>query len=62
MIAITEPRRVAAKSLANRVAEEKGVIAGDLVGYSVRFDECTSAGRTKIKVKLLAKSASYRFM
>ncbi|XP_065560398.1 probable ATP-dependent RNA helicase DHX35 isoform X2 [Artemia franciscana] len=49
VIAITEPRRVAAKSLANRVAEEKGVIAGDLVGYSVRFDECTSAERTKIK-------------
>jgi len=48
MIAITQPRRVAATSLAGRVAEEQGSSLGDLVGYSVRFDEKCSP-RTKIK-------------
>ena len=45
-IACTQPRRVAAISLAQRVAAEcskdgKGRVGG-LVGYSVRFDECSS--------------------
>jgi HrpA-like RNA helicase len=37
-IAITQPRRVAAVSLARRVAKEYGCKLGDDVGYSVRFD------------------------
>lgn len=42
MIGITQPRRIAAKSLAERVALECGVELGNLVGYSVRFDSCIS--------------------
>ncbi|KZT19970.1 P-loop containing nucleoside triphosphate hydrolase protein [Neolentinus lepideus HHB14362 ss-1] len=39
IIAVTQPRRVAATSLAARVAAEQGTTLGGLVGYSVRFDE-----------------------
>ncbi|CAE7175911.1 hypothetical protein PTT_01261 [Pyrenophora teres f. teres 0-1] len=52
-IAITQPRRVAAISLARRVADEMGSLIGDKgpaakVGYSVRFDN--AAGKhTKVK-------------
>jgi len=48
MIAVTQPRRVAATSLAARVAAEQNVTLGGLVGYSVRFDEACQA-QTKIK-------------
>ncbi|KAG6919515.1 hypothetical protein DXG01_005105 [Tephrocybe rancida] len=48
MIAVTQPRKVAATSLAGRVAEEKNATVGKLVGYSVRFDECSSP-ETRIK-------------
>lgn len=47
-IAITQPRRVAATSLAARVATERGVSLGTSVGYSIRFDERCSPS-TKIK-------------
>uniref|UniRef100_A0A3P8T4E5 ATP-dependent RNA helicase DHX33 n=1 Tax=Amphiprion percula TaxID=161767 RepID=A0A3P8T4E5_AMPPE len=39
VIAITQPRRVAAVSLAGRVAEEKRTQLGKLVGYTVRFED-----------------------
>lgn len=42
MVACTQPRRVAAMSVARRVAEEMDVSLGDEVGYSIRFEECTS--------------------
>ncbi|KAK7163916.1 hypothetical protein R3I94_002586 [Phoxinus phoxinus] len=48
IIAITQPRRVAAISLAGRVAEEKRVQLGKLVGYTVRFEDVTSS-ETKLK-------------
>ena len=48
VIAVTQPRRVAATSLASRVAAEQGTDVGKLVGYSVRFDERHSA-ETRIK-------------
>uniref|UniRef100_A0A3P8R7H9 ATP-dependent RNA helicase DHX33 n=1 Tax=Astatotilapia calliptera TaxID=8154 RepID=A0A3P8R7H9_ASTCA len=48
MIAITQPRRVAAISLAGRVAEEKRTQLGKLVGYTVRFEDVTSP-ETKLK-------------
>ncbi|KAI3617971.1 atp-dependent rna helicase prh1 [Moniliophthora roreri] len=48
MIAVTQPRRVAATSLAARVAAEQNVKVGSLVGYSVRFDE-RSGPDTRIK-------------
>lgn len=41
-VAITQPRRVAATSIARRVAEEMDSVLGQRVGYSVRFDDCTS--------------------
>ncbi|CAG8893341.1 unnamed protein product [Penicillium egyptiacum] len=52
-IAITQPRRVAAISLARRVAEEMGTPLGShspasKVGYSVRFDTSTSPS-TRVK-------------
>ena len=47
-LCVTQPRRVAAVSVARRVAEEKGVDLGQEVGYSVRFEDRTSA-RTVIK-------------
>lgn len=43
IIGCTQPRRVAAMSVAKRVAEEMGVRLGAEVGYSIRFDDCTSA-------------------
>lgn len=41
-IGCTQPRRVAAMSVAARVAEEMGVRLGKEVGYSIRFEDCTS--------------------
>ncbi|RCV17890.1 hypothetical protein SETIT_3G256300v2, partial [Setaria italica] len=41
-IACTQPRRVAAMSVAARVAQEMGVKLGHEVGYSIRFEDCTS--------------------
>lgn len=41
-VGCTQPRRVAAMSVAARVAEEMGVKVGAEVGYSVRFDDTTS--------------------
>ncbi|XP_068950257.1 ATP-dependent RNA helicase DHX33 isoform X3 [Petaurus breviceps papuanus] len=42
VIAVTQPRRVAAISLAARVSDEKRTELGKLVGYTVRFDDVTS--------------------
>jgi len=41
-IGCTQPRRVAAMSVAARVAEEMGTKVGYEVGYSIRFEDCTS--------------------
>ncbi|XP_013778446.1 ATP-dependent RNA helicase DHX8-like [Limulus polyphemus] len=38
----TQPRRVAAMSVAKRVAEEFGCRLGQEVGYTIRFEDCTS--------------------
>ncbi|KAI9754690.1 MAG: DEAH-box ATP-dependent RNA helicase prp43 [Chaenotheca gracillima] len=42
MVACTQPRRVAAMSVAQRVANEMDVGLGDEVGYSIRFEDVTS--------------------
>lgn len=42
-IVCTQPRRVAAVSVAKRVAEEMDTKLGALVGYSIRFENVTSA-------------------
>jgi pre-mRNA-splicing factor ATP-dependent RNA helicase DHX16 len=47
-IGCTQPRRVAAMSVSARVAEEMGVKLGNEVGYSIRFEDCTSE-RTVLK-------------
>jgi pre-mRNA-splicing factor ATP-dependent RNA helicase DHX38/PRP16 len=41
-IGCTQPRRVAAMSVAKRVSEEMGVELGRKVGYSIRFEDLTS--------------------
>lgn len=48
MIGCTQPRRVAAISVAKRVADEMNVKLGEVVGYAIRFEDCTS-NRTQIK-------------
>lgn len=47
-IGCTQPRRVAAMSVAKRVAEESGCRLGQEVGYTIRFEDCTSPD-TRIK-------------
>ncbi len=47
-IGCTQPRRVAAMSVAKRVAEEFGCLLGQEVGYTIRFEDCTS-NETMIK-------------
>ncbi|KAK2788225.1 hypothetical protein FQN52_006764 [Onygenales sp. PD_12] len=41
-VGCTQPRRVAAMSVAARVAEEMGVKVGNEVGYAIRFEDATS--------------------
>lgn len=47
-IGCTQPRRVAAMSVSARVAVEMSVKLGNEVGYSIRFEDCTSE-RTVLK-------------
>ena len=47
-VSCTQPRRVAAMSVAQRVAEEMDVSLGQEVGYSIRFEDC-SGPRTLLK-------------
>lgn len=49
MVGVTQPRRVAATTVASRVADERGAILGHEVGYSIRFDDCTDPKTTRIK-------------
>lgn len=41
-VSCTQPRRVAAMSVAQRVSEEMDVALGQEVGYSIRFEDCSS--------------------
>ncbi|OXA62247.1 ATP-dependent RNA helicase DHX8 [Folsomia candida] len=43
LIGCTQPRRIAAKSLAERVSVECGTTVGGLIGYVIRFEKCVSA-------------------
>lgn len=47
-VCCTQPRRVAAMSVAQRVADEMDVVIGQEVGYSIRFEDCSSS-RTALK-------------
>lgn len=48
LIGCTQPRRVAAESVAKRVSQEVGCAVGDTVGYTIRFDDNTGPS-TRIK-------------
>ncbi|KAJ6786997.1 hypothetical protein PWT90_07422 [Aphanocladium album] len=48
IIGVTQPRRVAATTVALRVADEVGCEVGKEVGYSIRFEDVTSES-TRIK-------------
>ncbi|KRE97464.1 ATP-dependent RNA helicase HrpA [Nocardioides sp. Soil774] len=49
LIGHTQPRRIAARSVAERIAEELDTELGDVVGYQVRFTDRTSrASRVKL--------------
>ncbi|HWH96850.1 MAG TPA: ATP-dependent RNA helicase HrpA, partial [Pseudolysinimonas sp.] len=45
----TQPRRIAARAVAERISSELGVELGGVVGYQVRFDD-RSARDTRVKV------------
>ena len=49
LIGHTQPRRIAAQTLANRISAELGTSCGDIVGYQVRFQDRTSP-RTLVKL------------
>jgi len=65
LIAHTQPRRIAARSVAARVAEELGTPLGGLVGYQVRFEDQSEAN-TLVKLMtdgiLLAETQHDRFL
>ncbi|XP_050397027.1 pre-mRNA-splicing factor ATP-dependent RNA helicase PRP16 [Patella vulgata] len=42
LVGCTQPRRVAAMSVAKRVSEEMEVSLGEEVGYAIRFEDCTN--------------------
>ena len=56
-IGCTQPRRVAAMSVAARVAHEMDVKLGKEVGYRIRFEDCTC---DKTKVVSCADSGTVR--
>lgn len=60
-IVVTEPRKISVITLATRVAQEQKTILGQLVGYSVRFDNCCQPN-TKIKVSNLFLLLTYDFI
>jgi len=65
VIGHTQPRRVAARTVSQRIAEELGVKVGEQVGYQFRFTDHTS-DRTHVKIMtdgiLLAETARDRFL
>jgi len=65
MIGHTQPRRIAARSVANRIAEELNSPLGDVVGYQVRFTDQVS-DNTAIKLMtdgiLLAEIQNDRYL
>ncbi|MZI95424.1 ATP-dependent RNA helicase HrpA [Vibrio sp. CAIM 722] len=65
LIGHTQPRRLAARSVANRIAEEMQTQMGDVVGYKVRFSDQVS-DQTQIKLMtdgiLLAEIQNDRFL
>jgi len=48
-VVVTQPRRVAAIQMAQRVAHERQCPVGQQVGYTIRFEDRTDARKTRIK-------------
>lgn len=48
MVCCTQPRRVAVTTVARRVAQEMGVQLGRDVGYTIRFEDVSTPGLTRI--------------
>ena len=65
MIGHTQPRRIAARAVSSRIAEEMSCELGQQVGYKVRFDEQVSDG-TMVKLMtdgmLLTETRSDRYL
>ncbi len=66
LIGHTQPRRIAARSVASRVASELNSTLGDLVGFKIRFTDKTDSAKTLVKVMtdgvLLAETQRDRFL
>jgi ATP-dependent helicase HrpA len=66
LIGHTQPRRIAARTVANRIADELHSELGDLVGYKVRFHDQVKADRSYIKLMtdgiLLAETQNDKFL
>ena len=48
-VLVVEPRRIACRSLARWVAQQHGELLGQSVGYTVRFEDVSANGRTRIR-------------
>ncbi|MFW5450433.1 MAG: ATP-dependent RNA helicase HrpA [Methylophagaceae bacterium] len=66
LIGHTQPRRIAARTVATRIAEELKTELGDIVGYKVRFHDQVKADRSYIKLMtdgiLLAETQNDKFL
>lgn len=49
VVGCTQPRRVAAQTVAARVAEEMGTQLGQVCGYTIRFDDKSDPAMTRVK-------------
>jgi ATP-dependent helicase HrpA len=66
LIGHTQPRRIAARTVATRIAEELDSELGDTVGYKVRFHDQVKADQSYIKLMtdgiLLAETQNDKFL
>ena len=62
MIGCTQPRRVAAMSVAKRVSEEMHVKLGDEVGYAIRFEDVTNEVSQLLFYFLLVDFLTYDYI
>ena len=66
LIGHTQPRRIAARTVASRIAEELNSELGDIVGYKVRFHDQVKADKSYIKLMtdgiLLAETQNDKFL
>ncbi len=66
LIGHTQPRRIAARTVATRIAEELGSELGQTVGYKVRFHDQVNADNSYVKLMtdgiLLAETQNDRFL